>query len=60
MELRVSATLEQIEGGYVKFNCDVKDVLENEIIGSAKLTGIVPSDKQMQELTKRRELANLY
>lgn len=57
MELRVSADLlESNERGYVRFLCDVKDVLENEIIASAKLTGLVPNDTQIHDFVHQTEL----
>lgn len=47
--LKVSAFLETNERGYVSFHCDVKDEIENEIIASAKLTGVVPNDSQIHD-----------
>jgi predicted hotdog family 3-hydroxylacyl-ACP dehydratase len=56
MELRVSANLESNERGHVRFLCDVKDVLENEIIANAKLTGLVPNDTQIHDFVHQTEL----
>ena len=59
MQLRITARVELNERGYVKFSCDVKDVYENEIISTARLTGVVPSERQIHDLQKRTELSAL-
>ena len=59
MQLRITAQVELNERGYVKFSCDVKDVYENEIISTARLTGVVPSERQIHDLQKRTELSAL-
>ena len=59
MPLKISAVLESNERGYVSFQCDVKEDIDNEIIASAKLTGVVPTDVQIHDFVKQTDLANL-
>ncbi len=59
MSLVITAHLDRQERGYVRFYCEVKDELENEIIATARMTGLVPSDTQIHDFVKHTELNRL-
>ena len=59
MALVITAHLDRQERGYVRFTCEVKDELENEILATARMTGLVPSDTQIHDFVKHTELNRL-
>ncbi len=59
MPLLITAKLEKEERGYVRFHCEVKDEFENEIIATAKMTGLLPNETQIHDFVKHTELGHL-
>ncbi len=59
MDLRITAKVKERIGNYVTFYCDIKDIMENEIISTATITAVVPNESQINDIIHNADLKAL-